>query len=174
MKQNFTKKGARVFVAFSVSLLLLNSCAKKGTDPVVENLTPKTGNFSIQLGNNNLQGNIYGDGVYTQGHEFTGQPTLELHLAGNNGQIDVLLLNPTVNTDIKCGINNSDNLFKVADYTSGTPKSYASGDQGNVTVRLTKLDEKSAVGTVSGLLKNIDYPASADANISSGNFTINF
>jgi hypothetical protein len=174
MKQTFTQKNGKAFLILSIGLLLLGACKKK----VAENSPPaevsKTGNFSLLLGSTALQGSIYGEGFYTQGHEVTGVPTLELHLAGDNGQIDVMLLNPTINTDIKCGTSNSDNLFKVVEYSSGNTKSYASGDQGNVIVRLTKLDDKSAIGSVTGLVKNIDYPATADATITNGNFIINF
>lgn len=174
MKKTFTPKKSKAFLILSMGLLLLGACKKKEAENIPPIEVSKTGNFSLNLGSNALQGSIYGEGIYTQGHEITGVPTLELHLAGNNGQIDVMLLNPTINTDIKCGVSNSDNLFKVVEYSNGNAKSYASGDQGNVTVRLIKLDDKSAIGTVTGLVKNIDYPATADASITNGNFIINF
>jgi hypothetical protein len=166
MKKNLHFKNAfktLFLLSFSCCILFV-ACKKSGND--VEPTMPKTGNFSANVAGTVITGSQFIEDSYiTTNDEFLEIPYAEIHLAGGNNMITIMLANPSVKqyttggNSEEAGITISINgIIYAATSTS--------------VLKITEATASKISGTISGPFENTN--TGATVQVTDGSFTTQF
>jgi hypothetical protein len=167
MKKNVQfQKGLKALflVVFSCCALLL-ACKKTDT-PVEVPATVKNAKFSMDVNGTNATGTDFLDFSYiTANDEFLEVPYTEIHIAGSNSTLDVMIANPTVK---QYSFNGTSSDAGILLNVSGEIYEATSTSVLNITEATTS----KISGNVSGAFKNVN--TGATVQLTNGNFSAQF
>jgi hypothetical protein len=166
MKKNLHFKNAfKTLFLLSLSCCVIFVACKKSSnniDPVVS----KTGNFSANVAGAVVNGSEFSDESYiTTNDEFLEVPYAEIHLAGGNNMIDIMITNPTVKQYTTGGSSTEAGItFSV----NGTVYAATSTS----VLKITEATASKISGTISGTFLNTN--TNATVQVTDGSFTAQF
>jgi hypothetical protein len=166
MKKNLPFKSAiKATLLLGVcSTLLLTACKKSSNN--VEPAASKTASFSAKVAGVAVGGTQFIDESYiTTNDEFLEMPYAEIHIAGGNNVLDIMLANPAVK-QYSLGVANTEagvNLLVNGILYEATSAA---------TFNITEATQSKISGTIAGTFKNVSNTNTIQ--VTEGNFTAQF
>jgi hypothetical protein len=167
MKKNvqFKKSFKALLLLVLCSSIAFVACKKKDT-PAVDIPVTKNAKFSADVNGTNATGTDFLDFSYiTTNDEFLEVPYTEIHIAGSNSTLDVMIANPTVKQ------YNLGNTSPDAGLTLSLNGSIYEATASSV-LNITEATASKISGTISGTFKNVN--TGANAQITNGSFSAQF
>jgi hypothetical protein len=167
MKKNLSVKSAikAMLLQCVCSTLLLTAC-KKSSNNNVEPAASKTGSFSAKVAGVAVGGTQFIDESYiTTNDEFLEMPYAEIHIAGGNNVLDIMLANPAVK-QYSLGVANSEAGVNLV--FNGVMYEATSA----ATFNIIEATQSKISGTIAGTFKNVTN--SNTIQVTEGNFTAQF
>jgi hypothetical protein len=166
MKKNLHFKNAfktLFLLSFSCCILFV-ACKKSGND--VEPTLPKTGNFSANVAGTVITGSQFVEDSYiTTNDEFLEIPYAEIHLAGGNNMIDIMLPNPSVKQYSVGGASAEAGITITVNGVIYEATNTA-------ILKITEASANKISGTISGTFKNVMNTTTVQ--VTDGSFTTQF
>jgi hypothetical protein len=163
------KKTIQIKKALNALLLLSFSCftllvsCKKSTNNVD---AEKSANFSVTVDGAAVNGTEFLDESYiTTNDEFLETAYAEIHIAGANTLLDVMIANPTVKQYSLGGASSETGVLINVNGTIYEPSTTA-------VLNITEATSSKIVGNISGTFTNVN--SAATAQITNGSFTAQF
>jgi hypothetical protein len=150
-----------IILCCSVALI---ACKKK--DSPIDTAPVKEAKFSATVNGAAVSGaGVSDDSFITTNDEFTGAAYAEIHIAGTNTTLEIMIENPTVKQyDVTPNSNEASLILTVNDVMCETTSTSV--------LNITEATASKISGTISGAFKNLS--SGATVTVSNGSFSSQF
>jgi hypothetical protein len=159
------KNGLKAIFLLGFSCCVMLVACKK-TDGPTEVPTIKNAKFSADVNGTSATGTEFLEDSYiTTNDEFLAIPYAEIHIAGSNSMLDLMIASPTVK---QYNVGNTSSEAGIVIQVNGTIYEATNTSVLNVT----EATGSKIAGTISGTFKNV--ATGATVTVSNGNFSAQF